>query len=742
MNNLHQWKGVSSIIIRIKNKIKIESLRPFFYLSWLSQNIIRHTETIPNIKELSIEDICSLYPKRIKNLFAHLDLERQGLEQVKIEIQKEKIVDACKSLIEYYRGSNTIEWLRQPSLKTGKSINLAVETIVNNTFTFQQATKLVNHCQGNLLNWIEDGPEGDREWTFFLNRHYHFLNLLESYQKNRNPIYIETIRDHLIDWIISNPSLKILFSRKQWRGLEVAFRITHWAPCFYALQQDEEFSDAVRLLMLSSILDHSYYLRYLHSWGANWLTREMYGLATAALCWPEFRDSERWSNYAINTLFREINIQVYPDGVHKELTSHYHLFVLQNFQHFADLLKNNGIAIPENFSTRLEQMWSYLAYSMCPDGHSLLNNDSDRDNTSPLIYQAADSYQRPDWAYIASNGKMGQRPSGIPSTIFSWAGQLISRNGWERTAHWAFFDLGSAGINYHIHNDKLHLSLAAFGRDLLVDSGRYRYVRDKFWHYFRGSASHNVILIDGKFQKTSVRELYQPLSTDDYAITSEFDFAIGKFDEGYINLKGKSTHSRAFLYLRDRYWIVVDRIVTDRPRKIEVLWHFHPDCTVIANKQSVESVDPDVGNLKIVPASDLLWNVQIIQGQENPVQGWWSREYNHKTPNPTAVYTTTIESSKTFAWVLAPAQGIVHGLNVNVLPSPEGSVLLKVKASNQTVEKIAVNMVGKHPIDLDENLKLEGRCAVLRPAQKPLVALGRIIDLVGNTISEHKTDYL
>jgi Heparinase II/III N-terminus/Heparinase II/III-like protein len=618
--------------------------------------------------------------------------------------------------------------------KASQEIDLAVAPILKDTFTFQLATKTVSRRPNNLLDWSDAGLEGDREWNLFLNRHYHLLDLFVAYQKTGNPLYAEIIGHHVIDWIISNHSLTNPFSQKQWRGLEVAHRITHWVPCFYGLQQVQEFSGAVRILMLSSILDHAYYLRHLHSWGANWLSREMNALATVAICWPEFRNSQQWFNYGSDRLFREINEQVYPDGVHKELISHYHLVTLENFQNFANLLKKSGLDEPESFRVGLEQMWNYLAYSMSPDGHSVLNNDSDRDNNRPLVHQAAVAYQRPDWTHITSNGKTGHPPPGEPSAIFPWAGQLISRSDWKADAHWSFFDLGSAGISYHIHNDKLHLSLAAYGRDLLVDSGRYRYVRDRFWHYFRGSASHNVILIDGKGQKTGLRELNRPLSNCDYAITSEFDLAVGTFDNGFINLKGKASHSRAVLYLRDKYWVVIDRIVTDRPRQIEALWHFHPDCTVVIDGQSVGSVDPGVGNLKIVPVSSLLWDVQIIRGQENPVQGWWSLEYNQKVPNSTVEYSTEIEASATFAWVLSPTQGIVPNMNVNLLPSPEGSVLLRVEISDHPAETIAVNMVGKYPIELGENLKLEGKCAVLRFDQEPLVALGRITDSDKNNI--------
>jgi hypothetical protein len=382
-------------------------------------------------------------------------------------------------------------------------------------------------------------------------------------------------------------------------------------------------------------------------------------------------------------------------------------------------------------------MWNYLAYSMRPDGYGALNNDSDRVENRSVVSQAAALYQRPDWTYITTNARAGRQPQGEPSRIFPWAGQIIMRSGWDTDAHWAFFDIGPSGINYHIHRDKLHLSLAAYGRDLLVDSGRYSYVRDcKFWRYFRDSASHNVILIDGRGQKTDIRQSYQPL-TGNYAIAPEFDFARSTFNRGFIRIKGKATHSRAVVYLRGCYWVVVDWIDTDRPRQAEALWHFHPDCSVAIEGDSVVSTDPGAGNLRIIPAH-LPQGVEIVTGQEDPVQGWWSREYNHIAPNPTAIYSMSIEASTLFAWVLVPARGSVPHLDIKLLPAPAGSALLAVEAASQQIDKIAVRLAGDVAIELGGGLKLQGDCAIWRSGQQPLVACGWIADAGGRVVAEHR----
>ncbi len=673
------------------NKAKKIVMLPLICSSLIELNTAKSTDSNNFQLTMSLEEVCSLYPERIKNLFASLNLELKELENVKLAVSKKDWVLACEALISYYRGVN-IPKLGCFSIKSTALLNLCAKLILKDFLNFQNVKCQISRFPNGLINWSYKGTKNDKEWAWFLNRHHHILCLLEAYQKTGFLDYVECINNHIIDWIIASPSQTNRQIWAQWRGLEVAYRLINWASVFYQLQQVDEFNPTTRILILSSIPHHAYYLRYLHAWGANWLSREMNGLATAALYWREFKDSQKWLNYASEIMFNTINEQVYPDGVHKELTSHYHWITLWDFQNFSNLLENHQKLVPEQFKTSLEKMWNYLAYSMRPSGYGLLNNDSDLDDNLHRVMAHIDLYNRPDWRYITTHGKLGEKPPGEPSMIFPWAGHVIMRNSWNRDAHWAFFDVGPLGINYHVHKDKLHLSIAAYGRDLLVDSGRYSYVRDKFWQYFRDSASHNVILIDGKGQKSDLKEWRKPM-TGNYKIEPEFDIAQGTFDGGFSKLKGKATHSRTVVYLRDQYWIVVDRISTDRPRQIQPLWHFHPDCTVIVEDRSVASIDPDVGNLRIIPASDLDWQVKIVAGQNHPVQGWWSGQYNQILPSPTAIYSAEIMTTVNFAWVIYPSKGIVPKIKVNAISLNPDLIKLKVEVPERNADEIAICLI-------------------------------------------------
>jgi hypothetical protein len=65
------------------------------------------------------------------------------------------------------------------------------------------------------------------------------------------------------------------------------------------------------------------------------------------------------------------------------------------------------------------------------------------------------------------------------------------------------FDCGPLGEGNHGHFDALSFELAAHGRSLIVDPGRYTYSEagDINWRvHFRGTAAHNTVCVDGRHQ--------------------------------------------------------------------------------------------------------------------------------------------------------------------------------------------------------------------------------------------------
>ncbi|MDD4191234.1 MAG: alginate lyase family protein, partial [Mangrovibacterium sp.] len=606
----------------------------------------------------TVEQACKAWPEQIDAVFQHLDLNRLGLENVREAREKNDLTAACTQLLTYYENSAMARKRAKEQPAPSDQTTGAGEKLLQHTFTFQQVAGTVPLLDNGHLQWDYEGPENDIEWAWALNRHYPLGSLLPEYYNTGNLRYSRYIDRFVKDWIIQSlPYPGVKSSTAMWRGLEVSFRVKMWAQLFYQLTGEAALSPATKLLILSSIPEHMHYARRFHG-SNNWLTMEMTGLATAATSWPEFRESAEGLEYAVSAMTESLKEQVYPDGAQTELTSHYHHVAMSNFNLLDDICREAGVALPSDFTEQIEKMWNYLAWTIRPDGFGLLNNDADLDDNRERVLTAAAKYGRSDWKYIATNGESGLKPE-LPSVVFPWAGHVISRSGFVANAHWSFFDIGPWGSG-HQHNDKLHLSVAAYGRDLLVDAGRFAYTGDvarKFRPYATGSQGHNVLLIDGKGQARGPRVTDTPVHESDYQLTSDHDLARGSFS-AFNDLEGTCTHSRTVCYKRGQFWVVIDRVTTDRPRTIEALWHWHPTCEVEVRNEIVLTGNQR-GNLQLVPAGRQKWSVKQIKGQEQPeIQGWYSKEFNEFEPNTTTAFETRVDGNSTFVWILYPSEGV------------------------------------------------------------------------------------
>ena len=639
----------------------------------------------------SVEDVCRAYPDEMKRMLGEFNLDYPGLEKVKAAQEKGNLTEACEYLLSYYKNSENALHLRKSQPAATGQTNAAADTILENVFVIQNVRGQVPWGDDGHRDWYYKGPNNDREWAWLSNRHSQISHVLSIYFETGNPKYARYMDLFLRDFIIkSMPYPGVKSSTSVWRGLEVAARAKVWSRIFYGLLNSEYISPATQLLMLSSLPDHAHYNRNFHA-GSNWLTMEISALATVATNFPEYKKSEEWLAYSIETMIESMKEQVYPDGVQAELTSHYHIVSLSNFELFKRICDHANRQLPDYYLKTLELMQNYLAQTVRPNGTGILNNDGDLDYNRNRILDAAATYNRHDWEFIASNGQSGKAPEKGPSYFFPWAGQLVSRSGFDADAHWSFFDVGPWGSG-HQHSDKLHISVAAYGRDLLVDAGRFAYtgeVAEKFRGYARGSQGHNVLLIDGKGQEPGPRKTEEPLSEKHRLITGEYDYAWGAFSK-FIDMEGECTHTRRLYYDRGNFWVVVDEVATDRPRKVEALWHWHPDCEVRLNGNNV-STQNERGNLQIIPAGNQKWEVNFVKGQESPeIQGWYSREYNKYKPNVASVYTTQVESDSKFVWVLFPSEKVETGARAEIIS--ESAKEIKVKVINERNEERVVTV--------------------------------------------------
>ena len=636
----------------------------------------------------SVADFVSAYPERAERLFDALDTNLAQLSDVRQALEQVDLVTAGEELLRHYRRSSNGVWLKgrvgvhDPGGFDDDVIALA-DAVLRDEYLLQGVAGSVARLPSGGIDWHDQGPNDDFQWAIFVNRHFVLLALQKAYAKTRRTEYVEYINDFVQDWIVNNFPPAEGASDKDlpanWRPMSSASRLLQvWPQLFYYFQELDEFTPATRLMMLSSVSEQVQHLLRYHRRKHNHAIKEMAGLGHAAAAWPEFRDAPQWTDYSLATMDEEIRLQVYPSGVQKELASHYHRTVLEYLAQYARFSAQAGIELPTDFLALVESMVDYLALTMTPDGHVILNNDSDRDYVRAKIADWAEFFDRDDWRHIAAYGQGGRAPVGPPSQLFGYAGILVSRSDWGEEAHWSYFNIGPWGVS-HQHNDKLHLSLSVGARNLLVDTGRVYYIEDDpIRRHILQSAAHNTILIDGKGQGPRQFENLEPMAGV-AAMTSEFDYAIGSHTDGYPGIEGEAVHTRALYYARGSYWIVVDRITTDRPRKIEVLWHFHPDTTPVIEGGDVVTTDQGVANLRIRPVGDQFWTVGMVAGQIEPeVRGWYSPVYNTVLPAPTLSHSARIPETSLFAWLLTTGEGAVPPVTVTAGRTHQSAMRLSV----------------------------------------------------------------
>ncbi len=574
---------------------------------------------------------------------------------------------AQDSLLRYFRDRPVPEEALPEPLPVELPILVSALDAWRGTFSFQGVRGRAAEPDGPI-DWTARGPKDDAEWAWFLHRHYFLREMLVLYEEQGHEEFVRRIRDYLLDWFWRYPAPNKRSFSPSWRALEAARRITEaWLPLYDRLRSDPAFGDEAVLAILAGAARHADYLKEHHHFGGNHLVTEMMALATIAAVWPEFRNAPEWMDYAVAKGVAEMDAQVYPDGAHKELANHYQWIAGRSFQKLYEV-----VAVADRdearriLRPRMESMWDYYAKVTRPDGTGPLNNDSDLEPNAEQIQPLAEYFDRPDWIWIATGGSRGEMPAGSPSQWFPWARHAVLRSDWSPTADWIFFDGGAFGTD-HYQEDRLHLSAALGGRNILVDSGRYVYRDDAWSRFFRGPLAHNVPTFDRYRRVLPDGEANHPAEPG----LREVDGLV--LASGTIPLADGSawsgSHSRAVV-LGDGFVWIVDRVETARPDRVTFRWRFAPDLAVGEGSGSVGRTWPirDGESGSRFASWSLRAEVPLafetIRGRGLPkIQGWYSPEFNRREANTVLEVTAPVAGTDYFSWLLVDgefAEGLMH----------------------------------------------------------------------------------
>ncbi len=514
--------------------------------------------------------------------------------------------------------------------------------------------------------------EGEIGWH--RNRQQYLFTLAKVYLITKDSIFAKKICRDILDWIEQNPPYK----GEDWKSpLETAIRLISWVWAYSLTKEAGLLEGRFYKIFLNSIFMQTKFiyqnLSFFSSSANNHLIGEASALFIIGVLFPEFKDSKRWREKGIKILAEEIERQTFEDGGTKEQAIHYQGFVMDFYLQTILLAKKNNIELPEIIYKRFEQMVNFLINLMDSKGNAPFIGDSDDgfairfsedinfNNLRSLVVSAAVLFNKKGfkfdgWGFDEKNlwlfGKKGLERFNqletltfkLPSKALTESGYYIMRsNGYSGTEEVMIFDcsgLGYLSIAAHGHADCLSLTLSIDGKEFLVDPGTYLYHLGGIWRdYFKGTASHNTIRIDGKDQSESLGPFLWGRKARPFLGCWEskegYDYVEG-LHTGYLKLRDPVLHKRQVNYnKRESTWKIYDNIYAKKEHLTEIFFHFSSECKVNMVQKNILNIENMGICISMVLDTKLQWNLE--SGSVYPIAGWQSRRFGKKIKSTTLI---------------------------------------------------------------------------------------------------------
>lgn len=578
---------------------------------------------------------------------------------------------------------------------------------LNNCFSFNGICVEM----GRRINWYA-APNGDLEWNGGFVRHGYFMYLADAYTATGDEKYAQTIISQMLDYIHNVPPFNpegvpyLKYKQSTWRPFEVAGRVSeNWPVALKQIINSPSMTPDAFAEIFYSIYEHAKFLLQHHWRTGNHACLEVAGLGVISIFYQEFKEAVDWRNYAVDFLMNMITKQFFKDGYTEEMSGAYHWVAMRNFFAFYDIAKKNQLEaiFPSNYIQILEKASYAEFYQQKPDYSLPVTNDSNvLTRHKSQLAKLGTFINKKILLYRLSNTQEGIAPPNT-SHYFKDARLAIMRSDWTSEAIYGSFDMGPWGSN-HMNQDQLNFELSAFGRNLLVNCGRYRYTTspDVDWieeaEYFKTTASYNSVIVNGLNQMpgdaTGMMELHD---TYDYA-KGVFSFGYGQKsisrDEIALKTSGMTSnmicsldcvrHEREVFFSKNDFFIIRDRIVGVGPLTATQIWHMCDGDVVVMNNSCIYSTFEDANfiMLQLNPSQ-----LNIFHGSVSPMKGWTCPHYDLKIAAPELNFTITSDTDVIFETLIIPVKGPIDNTNIPAFTKLSDGIgcTYQIKFPNKTI---------------------------------------------------------
>jgi uncharacterized heparinase superfamily protein len=398
-------------------------------------------------------------------------------------------------------------------------------------------------CAGETLelgtepDWLGADLPADEEWRIDWVKFYYGLDLAHAYRTTGDTRFRDTwerlVRSYLRQVPPDSDPSEV-----------TARRIVNWV---YAWQGFGALPNGLEPALADRIATEARHVRDTLTPERNHRTLELYALAIVALAF----DDAALLQLAVTELDRNLAEDFLPDGVHRECSTHYHMIALRSFAGLRENARRHGVELPDGFDERLSRAAEFARHCCRPDGTIPALSDADTGDYTHLLEL------------------LGVEP-GDTDASFPHGGYFTQRSH-ER---FLIFDCGPLGDGGHGHYDLLSFEAWAGGRPLVVDPGRYTYAEGEpnLRHWFKGTAAHNTVCVDGLDQTPYARKAPDgPTAQPRFLGRAKGELVGEAHSPAY-----EAVHGRRIAFVDDRHWVIEDTLTGEREHRYDLRFHLPP----------------------------------------------------------------------------------------------------------------------------------------------------------------------
>lgn len=422
------------------------------------------------------------------------------------------------------------------------------------------------------FDWERDIQVGDSTSFMFQAHYWMVLNQVTmAYHYTKDTKYLAYGKQLVEGWVDQYPTSDYKRYPNAYHQQGTAIRTFHLINFWNQYKRSRLNNDpAFSALVLRTVEGHgeilstpSFY-RMRHNHG---IFQDM-ALTDIAETFPELERSPEWRELAASRLTEQLDHSLSPDYVHLEHSPGYQVYTYEMLYRFNRWIEANAFTT----SPRLEavkHMPETLTHLVKPNRTLPLFGDTTGEPRTMSMISTMRDY--PHLMYAVSGGKEGTRP--LERTIQLHNQYAVLREHWGEKKPFsdAISLMMTAGFHNtaHKHQDDLSIDLYGYGRDFIVETGRFGYTtlpqRNQAIHV----NAHNTV-------NTGARQLTLHSSTIGKSGIQSVEETDGvQRALGYSELMGQGIHhTRSIAHDQAGTVLVADTIRSDSRASFTQRFHF------------------------------------------------------------------------------------------------------------------------------------------------------------------------